>query len=59
MQRMYLDSHYSLGCFIEDVKMEEGISCSFGYVWSNPSGITVLNVWDANTNALQDRPSQL
>lgn len=59
MQRMYLDSHYSLGRFIQDVKMKEGISCSFGNVWSNPSSITVLNVWDANTNALQDCPSQL
>lgn len=44
MQRMYLDSHDSLGRFIQDVKMKEGISCSFGNVWSNPSGVTVLNV---------------
>lgn len=59
MERMYLDSHESLGCFIQDVQMEESSSCSFGNVCSNPSGITVLDVWDANTNALQHHPSQL
>lgn len=59
MQRMYLDSHDSLGRFIQDVKMEEGSLCSFGNVWSNPSSISVLNVWDANINALRHPPSQL
>lgn len=59
MPRMYLDSRDSLGCFIQDVKMEEGSLSSFGNAWSNPLGITVLNVWDANTNALQHPPSQL
>lgn len=58
MQRMYLGSQDFLGCFIHDVKMEEGSLCSFGNVW-NPSGIAVLNVWVAKINTLQHPLSQL